>query len=226
MPSLVRNTSVGGSTTNVTGLNCTSALTVAIWVKCHQGTSVATDILRHASTANNARDGYRIGINNTEFRLDILGPTGSNNYAPIQFGPHRDAKWHHYVVTFSDAANEMFGYVDGVLRQRTAATQGISANASCTTIWNPNVIGSGSNFLFFDLQILPDVVVPAQDVPLLMDPAFQYPGVKGRYFGRNFRTTAAGTGACRDESGNGNHLTISPSAFQQGEEPPIRPTFG
>ena len=107
---------------------------------------------------------------------------------------------------------------------RAAATQNISANAACTTSLNPGVVGSGEGFRHFDLQILPDVIVPPQDVPLLMNPDFSYPGIKGRYYGKNFCTTASGTGALRDESGNGNNLTLL-NPVQQGEEPPYKPTY-
>ena len=224
MPSLVRNASVGGSTTNVTGLNCTTALTVALWHRMQSND--ATDIIRHASTANNARDGFRLGFIATELRMDILGATGSTNYAAITGSPHRDGRWHHYVVTYDSTTDQMRGYVDGKLRTSIGnATRNITANASCTTTWNPNVIGSAGGHFFFDFQILPDVVVPPSDVPLLMDPRYQYQGVKGRYFGLGFTTSAAATGGCIDESGNGNNLTISPSAFQAGPEPPFRSTY-
>lgn len=225
MPCVVRNAGFAGSTTNVTGLNSTNNLSVAIWCRL-TGTGGACDIMRHASTANVARDGFRIGFSNTEFRLDILGATGSNNYGAVQGGRHRDGRWHHFAAVFNTTANTINGYLDGRLWQTTTGvTQNISANASCTTVWNPNILGNGAGFQYFDLQILPDVVVPPEDVPLLMKPQLLYPGVKGRYFGLQFRTSAVGTGACRDESGNGNNLTISTAAFQQGEEPPFRPTF-
>lgn len=226
MPSLVKNSGVGGSTANVTGLNCTTALTIAMWCRCGQGSNPSTDVIRQASTANAARDGYRFGFAATAVRLDILSATGSNNHDAIQNSPHRDGRWHHYVVTYSDPNNEIFGYLDGKLIQRTATTQGISANASCTTTFNPNIIGNGNHFFYFDLQILPDVVVPQADIPVLMNPKYTYPGVKGRYFGLQFRTTAASANALRDESGNGNNLTISPSTIHQGEEPPYLPTIG
>jgi hypothetical protein len=224
MPSLVRNTGVGGSTANVTGLNSSTGLTVALWCKLSGGASTSTDVIRHASTANAARSGFRIGFSAADFRLDILGATGSNNYAAVT-GVHRNGRWNHFAATHDNATNTLLGYWNGNLTQRTNATQDITADAACTTIWNPAVIGSGSGFLFFDLQILPNVVVPPSDVKLLMNPRYSYPNVKGRYFGINFRTTAAGTNALLDESGSGNNLTISPSAFQQGEEPPYLPTY-
>lgn len=224
MPSLVRNAGVGGATTNLTGLNCTTALTVAIWARL-TGSSTSTDVIRHASTANAARDGYRVGFNATEMRLDILGATGSQNYAAISGSPHRDGRWHHLVATYDSVSNRINGYRDGhLVTYNTTVTQDISANASCTTTLNPNVIGNGFGFLFFDFQILPNVVVPASDVRLLMNPRYTYPGVMGRYWGLQFRTTT-GTGPIRDESGNGNNLTIT-QTIQQGEEPPYLPTIG
>jgi hypothetical protein len=216
---------VGGSTTNVTGLNCTTALTVAIWAKLIGG-APSTDIIRHTSTANVQRQGWRCGFGSLSFQLNIADTAGNTSYAAINPSPHRDGRWHHYLVTFDDAANVIRGYVDGALHTVLGSvTRDLTAAPSCTTTWNPNAIGNGNGFFLFDFQILPDIVVPPQDVRLLMDPRVQYPGVKGRYFGLNFNTTAAGTGACIDESGNGNNLTISPSAFQQGEEPPWRSTY-
>jgi hypothetical protein len=178
------------------------------------------------STANTARDGYRVAFTTTTVLFGLRDGTGSTNYNAITGAPHRDGNWHHYAMTFDSATNEMRGYVDGMLRTITTATRDVSANASCTTSLNPNETGSGYGFLFFDMQILPDVVVPPGDIRLLMDPRVQYPGVKGRYFGLNFRTTAAGTGALLDESGNGNNLTVSPSTIHQGPEPPWRQVLG
>lgn len=216
---------MGGTTANVTGLNCTTSLTVALWSR-FVGSGGGQDIIRQSSTANTARSGWRCGFTTTTFLLAVFDNAGATSYNAIAGSPHRDGKWHHYAVTYDSATDQVRGYVDGILRTSlNNATRNITANALCTTNLNPNNIGSNAGYLFFDLQIFPDVVVPAQDVRLLMNPLYKCPGLKGRYFGINFRTTAAGANALQDESGSGNNLTISPTAFQQGAEPPYLPTY-
>lgn len=223
MPSVNRNAGTAATATNLTGLNATTGLTVAFWLKNFgQG---GGDIIRHASTANNARDGYAVCFTSTELNPRIYGAAAGGSFVAMTNSPHRRGQWVHFAFTFDDATNQMLGYRDGKLVQVTTVTTDMTANASCTTTLAPGIVGT-LTALLFDLQILPDVVVPPQDIPLLMDPRVKYPGIKARYFGLEFRSIGGST-VLRDESGNGNNLTTTAGAvLSQAEEPPWRQVFG
>lgn len=214
---------------NLTGLNATTGVTVAWWQR-HRGfgatsTSISGDIFVHASTANPFRDGYFVGWSAGLLQVLIGGSAGSNTQSMRPFVQAYN-RWNHFAITFNDANDQLCFYMNGVLMSMTTNTRDMTANAACTTIITPNAsVGSFRGDLF-DLQVFPDLVIPARDILLLMDPRQQLAGLKGRYFGLRYNAPAA-SGTIIDESGSGNDLTASATAgaVTKTDEPPWRPTY-
>lgn len=213
------------SQSNLFGLNATTGFTVSWWYKYLGGQSFTGRVFRQ-SGASNTRDGYSIQIIGNDVQVDVFGNAGATtaslNFLLALINPTR---WNHIAITFDDSTNQVVGYVNGKQWNQTTNTRDMTANGtSCLTELMP--IG-GANYIgwIFDLQVLPDVVVRVGDIPLLMNPTYSYPGVKGRYFGLDFATTTGGS-LVYDESGNGNNVTVTAGVtLEQGDEPPFRPTF-
>lgn len=239
MPSILltgQSTAIS-STTNVTGLNATTGVTLAWWqfgIASADGTQspVAGWIINHSSGGNDARDGYMVGWSaNQQLTFYALGSAGSTVSTAGTYSS-QSGKWQHYTVVFENSSNSVWFYENGKLLTRVANTRDMTANASTTTRIG-SYAGSFTNAdelrgAFFDLQIFPDVVVPPQDVPILMRPLDTYPGCKGRYFGIDCGAMdTGGVGVIRDESGSGNHLGLSnpPNKLELGPEPPFRFTI-
>lgn len=209
--------------TNRTALNATDAVTVAFWSR--RSTTLSATIFRQASTANSARDGYSIGFQaGGSLAMFVNGSAGQTSVGAGLGGVHKDGQWTHYAVTFDDASNAFRAYTNGKLFGVNTNTRDMTANASCTT-----AIAGGdyaqNDLELFDLQILPNIVVPAGDMPLLMDPRYVYQGVQARYFGLEFSQVTAGE-ILYDETGNGNNLTVAATrTLWSDEEPPFRPTL-
>lgn len=218
MPSTWRTS---GSATNLTQLNTTSSYTVAFWARQRD----FGDVLRHASTANVARDGYAFYFNSSELVARHCNAVGSANYVAINQSPHRDGRWGHYAVVY-DGVTNLHGFFNGVLRLRIGnATRVPTANASCTTSIVPGITATFFGNLF-DLQILPGVAVPLDNVKLLMNPRYTHPGIKARWFGLGF-TGVGPSSTLFDESNNGSNLTTSSTGFCYPDaEPPYLPTLG
>jgi hypothetical protein len=224
MPSVEHRGGTGLATaTGLTGLNATTGVTVAFWVRPR---SYAGDIVAQLQTGNAARDGYLVALASSGLTFRIADSAGATDttigYAtmPVLLGV-----WQHLAVTFDDSTNFVRVYRNGALAATASNTRDMTDNASCTTWACGNQVYGALVGSVFDLQVLPDVVVPAQDIPLLMNPKYTYHGLKARYFGVGFRTIAA-SGTPVDESGNGHDLTVGAFIIaQQGAEPPITPTF-
>lgn len=223
MPSAYNRATLPATASNLFGLNATTGVTLSWWYKYLGGQSFSGDIFRQ-SGSNTARDGYFVSIVGNDLQVTIAGSAGTTlsslNFLLARISPTR---WNHIAVTFDDASNQVVGYVNGKQWNRTTNTRDMTANGTAST--TQLMPGLTPICWLFDLQVLPDVVVGAGDIPLLMNPTYSYPGVKGRYCGLDFVTTTAG-GMVYDESGNGNNLTVSAGVtLQQGDEPPFRPTF-
>lgn len=225
MPSVLYRTVIPASATNLTGLNATTAVTIAFWVR-----SVAAnpngDIIRHSSTANRTRDGYYVGFVGTGIQIIIYGSAGSSTSNFSNTWQHRNNRWAHWAVTFDNATDAVRAYFNGKLIGTGTNARDMTANASCTTDLPSGQVNSSLIGNVFDLQVIPNVAVPASDIPLLMNPTALYGDVRARWFGLQFRQPGA-SGTVFDESGNGNNLTASATlaACLQGEEPPWRSTY-
>lgn len=223
MPSVYNRATAPASASSRFGLNATTGVTLSWWYKYLGGQSFTGDIFRQ-SGASTARDGYRVGIVGNDLQVTIAGSAGTTlsslNFLLARINPTR---WNHVAVTFDDNSNQVVGYVNSKQWNQTTNTRDMTANGTtCLTEIMPSLTFTG---WMFDLQVLPDVVVGAGDIPLLMNPTYSHPGVKGRYFGLDFVTTTAGN-TVYDESGNGNHVTVAAGVtLEQGDEPPFRPTF-
>jgi hypothetical protein len=222
------------NTSNVTGLNATTGVSIAWWQfgrPSVDGTqsSVSGLIISHSNTANDVRDGYVVGWNLNRLTFWSLGSAGSTNSNGFTYNS-QSGKWQHYAVVFDDSANSVWFYQNGVLMTQVANTRDMTSIATTTTRLG-SFTGSISNNdelrgALFDLQIFPNVVVPPQDIPLLMHPFDSYPGCKGRYFGVSCGTMAVGVNTIRDESGSGNNLNNSAATtLGVGSEPPFRFTI-
>lgn len=179
------------------------------------------------ATANvGTRDGYCLTTATGGVVLRVMGSTNSSDSSTnAQQMPLYHGIWQHVAVTFDDATDQVRFYRNGVLRIAALNTRDMTSNASCTTLLCGNTLQGFLLGNIFDVQVLPDVTVPPQDIPLLMNPKYQYHGVKGRYCGLGFRTVAV-NGTLLDESGNGNNLTVNATIpAVQGAEPPLTPTF-
>ena len=213
------------SATGLTALNAVNAITVAFWAKARIASP--GDVFRHSSTANIQRDGYIAGFGSIEWQTRICGAAASTtSFISQPLARHYDGRWAHYCSVFDDATNTIWWYRNGSLLGITTVATDMTSNASCTTQIAPSGLNGSFTGQLFDLQVLPDVAVPASDIIRLMRPDQKYPGVKGRWFGLNYRTPAVG-GTLWDESGSGNNLTASAGSDRdclQGEEPPWRAT--
>lgn len=228
MPSLYvpSGFSVAVNAANRTGLNATLGVTVAFWSRNARSTgTLVGDVFRHTSTANANRDGYRIGFGSAGgIGIRVCGAaTNTDSYGASTATMQKNRKWQHWCLTFDDATNFVRGYLNGRLVLITTNTTDMTANAACTTAVPDSGIQGGFNGMLFDLRVMPDYVASVAEVRALMDPAFWHPAVKGRYFGRGFRSTVNGE-VVRDESENGNDLTLATNAHL-AEEPPLLPTF-
>lgn len=214
--------------TNLTALNATTGVTVALWVRSGPGAGRAGDILRQSSTANTNRDGYRVGFNaNGGFGIRVLGSAASadsyNSVAAIS-GHKQDRRWRHFCVSFDNSTNEVRIYRDGIMVAISNNATDMTSNASCTTmLYDTGIQGTLTGDLF-DVQVLPDYVISPADVRLLMNPTRQHEAVRARWCGRQFIHTDV-AGVVRDESGNGNHITVNANAAISTDEPPIFPTM-
>lgn len=218
MPSVWRNANSVATATNLTQLNTTTNYTVAFWAKL----AVDGDVMRHASTANGARDGYAFTFNAADLQARHFFAATSSNYTVISGGPWRNGRWQHFAIVYNGSVAN--GFINGVLRGRTTANPP-TANASCTTTLTPAIAGTFNGNLF-DFQLLPGIAVPLADVPLLMNPRFTYPGIKARWFGLEF-TGVGPSSTLRDESGNGSNLTTTATGVLHPDaEPPYLPTLG
>jgi hypothetical protein len=230
MPSLEARGFAGAlaTATNLTGLNATTGVTVAFWVRPSplEATIITADIVSQFQTGTNNRDGYGVQLGNNGVGIRIGGSAGVNDTsASATQCPVLHGVWQHIGITFDNSTDFVRFYRNGAMVHSGANIRDMTANASCTTTVCPNSITGNLIGGLFDLQLLPDVVVPAQDIPLLMNPKYSYHSVKARYCGVNFRTVAA-SGTLLDESGNGNNLTVSATvSAEQGAEPPLTPTF-
>lgn len=221
MPSVRWRSGLTATGTNLTALNSTTTFTVCAWAKVPGNQA---GFFRQQSTANQLRDGYEAGFGPGGLQIYIKTNSGS----PVSAGVGtpdiaNNPRWKHCTLTFDNGTNEVRGYIDGKMVGRSTNATDMTANASCTSGIGSSQSGTTVGLLF-DIQVFPGVLVPAQDVPLLMDPEHQYPGQLARYCGLDFRTTASG-GTVYDESGNGNHLTAGGGTLEQDEEPPFRFTI-
>jgi hypothetical protein len=218
MPSVWRNAVTDGTATNLTQINTTSSYTVSFWAK-FTGTG---DIMRHASTANAARDGYGFSFSTGELLVRHFTGTGSTNYIASSGGLLLSPTWQHYAVIYSGGV--LLTFINGEFRNRTVAANAPTANAACTTTLTPNLTGTFNGNLF-DFQMLPNVAVPVSDVITLMDPRYRHPGVRARWFGLQFPGTGPSS-TLRDESGNNSNLTTSATGrLFPDVEPPYLPTL-
>jgi hypothetical protein len=223
MPSVYRFAASSNATaTNVTGLNyAAGGYTFSFWMRWLGGNS-GGDIIRQASTANSLRDGYAIVVQAADINVRHYTASAGTTYSAVAGSQHLDQIWKHIAITYDGST--VTGYVNGALRTRTAAPNVPTANAACTTTLVPAINATFVGNLF-DLQLILGASVPEQEVPLLMNPTYRHPSLKGRFFGREFVTVPVST-TVRDESGSGNNLaTASNTTLQMGEEPPIRPTL-
>lgn len=227
MPSVFTNAATPMSENNLFGLNATTGFTVAFWVK-----NIASLVVTafEQSGASTTRDGYSVQFRSSASEaglyVNIFGSAGNTaTVLGLQYPQHLDGKWNHYAVTFDDANNLLRGYRNGNLISSNTNTRDMTANGTtCRTRIFPSIVATYVGFCF-DLQVLPDVIVPGADIPLLMKPGHKYPGVKGRWFGLDFQQTTAGN-KVYDESGNGNNVTVAAGVtMYAAEEPPFRPTF-
>jgi len=216
------------SATGLTGLNTTTAFAVAFWNKQRPaGAGTASDVFRHTSTANASRSGYRCGFGSGGLpTIRVCSATASNDVGAggTDLRPRRGI-WRHYVFTFDNASNTALFYMNGNLLARATSTTDIAADASVTTLCPDSGIQGGDFGFIFDLQVLPNYFAySASDARQLMNPRSTHHAVRARWFGVNFRTTALGA-LVRDESGNGNNLTVNNAALQMYPESPYFPTF-
>lgn len=206
-------------------LNATTGFTVSFWVKwASGGQSFTGDVFeQYGSTVN--RDGYSVSILGNQLRVTVNGSAGTTSTNLGGQNLMSPSRWNHYTATFDDATNEVRGYHNGKLFGVATNTRDMTANGTtCNTRIFP-VINATFVGYCFDIQVFPDIVVPAADVPLLMNPTYTYQGLQARYCGLEFRGVAPGS-TLYDESGNGNNATTNASAtMQQADEPPFRPTF-
>lgn len=218
--------------TNLTGLNATTGFTLSWWYRpyAQAGISIPTaGIFQQTSTASTTRDGYSVGISaNGNMFISIAGGAGNNNtnITPSRF-PWRSGQWGHYAVTFDDATNVILVYANGQNVGRGTNTRDMSANAACTTTLFPTTFVTNPFYGFiFDLQVLPDTVIPPSDIRELMDPTLHIPETKGRYFGLEYAEVGL-SGTIVDESGNGNGLTMPATGalYRTAQEPPFRFTI-
>ena len=222
MPSVWRTTAqTGGTATNLTQINITnSSYTVAFWARSLN--TGGGDLMRHASTANNARDGYAFSFNSSELVARHYNATAASNYPVLSGSPLQVGIWRHYAIVYSGGV--ALGFINGELVNRAAAANAPTANASCTTTLTPNITGTYNGNLF-DFQILPNVAVPIPDVKTLMNPRYKHPDVKARWFGLEFPGYLANE-TLLDESGNNSNLTVPSTARLMADvEPPYLPTL-
>jgi hypothetical protein len=178
--------------------------------------------MRHASTANAARDGYGFSFTTSELLVRHFTGTGSTNYIASSGGLLLSPTWQHYAVIYSGGV--LLTFINGEFRNRTVAANAPTANAACTTTLTPGLTGTYNGNLF-DFQMLPNVAVPVSDVKNLMNPRYKHPNVKARWFGLEFPGYLANQ-TLRDESGNNSNLTTSSSGrLFPDEEPPFLPTL-
>jgi hypothetical protein len=232
MPSMFMAAPNGAVATanNLTGLNSINAVTIAFWYRRPTWTNTPeTDLIAQASTANVARDGFYVHINNTSaLSINIQSATASSTTSSVESRQFlRNGLWAHYAITFDDATNLVRFYVNGSMITTATNTTDMTANASCQTRIGNNAFVSGfGNGWLFDVQILPEVAVSIADILPLMNPRYRDGRVRGRWFGLSFRTPGA-SGTVYDESGNGNNLVAinNPNHCTQDEEPPYLPTL-
>jgi hypothetical protein len=218
--------------TNRTGLNATTGVTISWWHRpLVYGSAVAPNggIINQASTANASRDGYSVGYNNNgQILFTVSGSAGTTNTAAFTGTiTGRQGRWHHYAVTFNDANNQVALYINAKLIGVGTNTRDMTANAACTTTLFSNTFTTNTFYgCIFDLQLLPDTVVPAQDIGELMDPRMHITEAKGRYFGMEYAQVGL-SGTIVDESGNGNNLTMPATGtpYFTWPEPPFRFTI-
>jgi len=219
---------------NLTALNATTGFTVAWWYRAMvYGTGGALyngDVFHQHGSTNTLRQGYGVYYNaNGNLIVGIYGSAGAD--ATTFTGPSyiRKGVWHHTAVTFDDAANSIQYYVNGVEMGRAANTRDMVSTTSCVT----RLAGSSqsvANFFgyLFDVQVFPNIVIRANEIPHLMKPNESLPGLKARYIGLRFSGAKQTTLPLEDESGNGNNLNVTNNTivdYQKVVEPPWRQTL-
>lgn len=209
--------------TNLTGLDyLAGGYTFAFWMEWLGTGNSGGDIFGHTATGNTTRSGYTFAVSAANVSVRHLTAAAATSYVAIERSPHLDRVWTHCAITYDGSA--VRGYINGELRTRTAAPNVPTTTATSTTTLQPNVSGPFIGNVF-DLQIILGAFVPAQEVPLLMDPTFRHRNLRARFFGREF-VGVGPSSTLRDESGNGNNLaTAANMNLQISAEPPIRPTL-
>lgn len=190
--------------------------------------SVAGDIWRHSSTANNARRGYYFMFNNG---LEMANADGAGRTtASIPATTHRcnTGVWEHWAITFRTNEGYVRGYKNGkligqVFQSRTPNSDGLGT----TNELLGSTIRGQLLAQMFDIQLHltsggPEI--KSEDIPLLMRPDLLLPSCTARYYGKAFRSLAS-SGVLIDETGKGNNLTNKASLTPQFEEPPYLPTY-
>lgn len=229
MPAVTKNQQAI-SQAGLTGLNATTAFTVSWWCRWNYtivNLQAAGNIFTQANTST-SRNGYAVGFNaNGEVTAVVYGSNGQTTTAVTGNSLVRTGKWNHYAVTFDDATDNVMAYVNGKLLGRVTNTRDMTSTA---TSLSSNIGGATTELgewraALFDIQVFPDVVITQDDILHLMNPLESLPGLRGRYFGVQSQQYTTAAGGCRDESGNGNNLTITGSIVPTEAEPPFRFTI-
>lgn len=232
MPAVQVANAPRATATNLTGLNATTGFTISWWFRAFAQPTTAfpgAGIFQHTQTTDATLNGYSVGMTTAGlFIVSICGAAGNSNtnITPSRF-PHRSGQWCHFAVTFDDATDVVFVYANGDVIGRGTNTQDMTSTSSVTSTIFPNTYVSVSAYAHvFDIQVLPNTVIPASDIYKLRDPRTLLPQTKARFFGLQC-TEIALSGTIVDESGNGNNLTMPASGnlYRTAQEPPFRFTI-
>lgn len=218
------------SATNITGLNSTTAFTVAFWHRSRPDSLRQTynsDVFSQRSTANVNRDGFALYFQSGSLNVNLCAAAANSQstmgVANTEFVPGR---WAHYAVVYSQALQRVTLYKNGISRATATNATVVTANAACTTEFGAGSYQSAANHSLFDFQYAVNSALDSAEIGLLMDPRQRHPSITARYFGLGTGGYGA-SGLVIDETGNGFNLTANANggAVTLTDIPPFLPTL-